>query len=377
VRRIPGEPFVERTWVDDLRVASVPWIVSRALVVGALLVSRKVADHLHVTPRPLQLHQGLLAWDAAFYRDIAAGGYAAVPKTGLRFWPLLPISSRLIDVIPKVGTGAAVLIVANAAALVYAALLHRLVQRETGDGQLARVTVWLALLAPYSVTLVMGYAESLLLALSVAMFLALRARRWELAALAGLAAGLTRPVGILLAVPALVEAMRDGRVVRSASAFRRALPVIAPAVGTAVYLAWAEHLTHDLMYPFKAHTAPGLRGPTVDPITNIGGSAADLLHGHWGAGAHVLTTLLFVALLVRLWFVLPPSYTAFAAAALVLGATGDNLGSYERYVLSAFPFFVAAAAFIDREWEERAVIALLAGGLVALGVLTFTGVFVP
>ncbi len=84
-------------------------------------------------------------------------------------------------------------------------------RRETGDDALARRAAWLVCLAPAAFTQVMGYAEGTLLALSVGTFLALRARAWWWAAVLGLAAGATRPLGVLLVVPAAIEAMRGWR----------------------------------------------------------------------------------------------------------------------------------------------------------------------
>ena len=49
----------------------------------------------------------------------------------------------------------------------------------------------------------MGYAESLLLVAALVSLIALRSRSWWVAAVAGVVAGLTRPVGLLLIVPAL------------------------------------------------------------------------------------------------------------------------------------------------------------------------------
>ncbi len=58
--------------------------------------------------------------------------------------------------IPGVGTGGAVVVVANLSALLGMAVLVVLVQRETGDADLARRIVWLLALAPRTYTLVLG-----------------------------------------------------------------------------------------------------------------------------------------------------------------------------------------------------------------------------
>src|ERR1035441_4906987 len=64
---------------------------------------------------------------------------------------------------------------------------------------------WLLALAPPAFVLVMGYADSLLVVTSLVAFLGLRQRRYGLAIGAGFLAGLSRPVGMLLAIPAAIE----------------------------------------------------------------------------------------------------------------------------------------------------------------------------
>ena len=127
-------------------------------------------------------------------------------------------------------TGVTLLIVANASALALGALLHRLVIVETGDRALARRAAWLIALVPPAVVLVMGYAEATAIALAVAAFLALRTRRWEWAAAAGLLAGLARPLGVLLVVPAALEAARGWSGVSRRDGISRVSAVVAPAV---------------------------------------------------------------------------------------------------------------------------------------------------
>jgi hypothetical protein len=377
---VPGAFLAFRRWGwrDDVAAALVPWLVSRALVVGALVVAREVVDDLGVG-RPLQLDQGMLGWDAAFYADIARHGYDALPADALRFFPLLPLLARFVAVVPGPDTDFGVVAIANVAALAFAVVLHRLVRHETGDGALARRSVWFALVVPYAFTLVMGYAESLLLLASVVAFLGLRTRRFELAAAAGALAGLSRPVGVLLAVPAAVEVLRDrAGLRRPAELARRGLAVAGPGLGALAYLIWSRSRAGGLFGALELHSDPEYRGALVDPVSNLVEAAGELLSGeHLGAGVHVLTALVFAALLVPLARRLAPSYAVYAGAALVVGLTGDNLGSFERYALSAFPFVVAAALVVRAGWFERAVLTASAGALVALSVLAFTGSFVP
>jgi hypothetical protein len=352
------------------RAVLIPYVLSRLIVFGALATTRHVFTTLRLE-EPIQLVQGLHAWDGAFYAGIARGGYNAVPKSGLRFFPLFPLAAKVVAYLPGVSATAAVVIVANACALVAGFLLYRLANVERGDDELARRAVWLLYLLPPAFVLVIGYAEAMFLLLSVVIFLAMRERRWIIAAIAGFLAGLTRPIGVLLVVPLAVEAWQQ----RS----RRGLvAATTPLLGAIAYLAWAEHLTHDFLYPVRVQENASRRGGWVDPARALWHATHELFHGdHVSAGIHVVSALLLIGLLVVLARRWPVSYTLYAAAVLFVALSSRNLDSLERYGLSAIPFVLAAADVVNDDTVERAVLVVSVAGLVAASVLAFTGVLVP
>ncbi len=363
---------------DDLRAAFVPWAVARALVIGALLLSRHVFDEVGRGPRPVQLGQGLFAWDASWYRDIAEHGYGALPREGLRFFPLVPVAARGLGTVLLGHHGFALLLIANVSALVFGALLHRLTLVETGDASAAVRAAWYAALFPAASALVMGYADGTALALAVGVFLALRSDRWALAGALGLAAGATRPLGLLLAVPALVEAVRTRHGVTIGGWARRGFAVSGPPLGLLAYLAWVGARFDDPWLPFSVQQRASLRGDFVDPVSRLIDAARDLGGGdQLGSGLHLLWALVFLAPLVVVARRLPVSYTAFSAVTLLVGLSAENLDSFERYALGAFPLLMGLALVTSRPAVERLVLTLAAGGLVGYAVLGFFGVSVP
>lgn len=366
------------TWRASFGAAVVPWIVTRVLVIGALGAARHLVDELAVVPRPLQIGQGLLAWDAAFYADIAGGGYDAVPRAGLRFFPMVPYLGRILGGLPGLDARDGVIVVANLSALAFGVLFHRLVLAERGDPALARRAVWVAALAPPAFVTVLGYAEASLMLLAAAMFLALRSRHYALAAAAGFAAGMVRPVGVLLALPALIEVARGRRQLPPRELATRLLAVAAPGLGLLSYLLWVRARTGDLLLALRLHDDPLLRGGTVEPVGNLFDAAGDLFAGdRVGSGVHFVTAVVTIALVVVLAGRWPASYTAYAAVSIGLALTASNLDSLERYTFAAFPFLLAVADLTHRPAVERTVLVGAAGGLVAASVLAFTGILVP
>ncbi|MGH9025377.1 MAG: hypothetical protein ACRDWD_04575 [Acidimicrobiia bacterium] len=363
----------------DGRAALVPWIVGRVLVIGSLAVARFAFDESAPdATRPAQLGQGLFSWDAAFYRDIAEGGYDAVPRSGLRFFPLYPLAGRALGFLLAHHTELALLVVANLSALLFGALLYRLAVIETGDARFANRAAWFAGVFPAGMVLVMGYAEGLFLALAAGMFLALRRRAFLVAAPLGLLAGLTRPGGALLALPALIEGLREWRLADLRGLMARATAVLAPLAALAIYLAWVGRAYGDAFLPLRLQSDPSRRGGLRDPVSRMIDAVGDLAGGdRFGSGLHVVWAVLFVLLLVVLIRRFPASYSAYAGVSLFLLLSARNLDSFERYAMGTFPFLLALAAVSDAEEVERPAIGLTAAGLVAYSVLVFLGVYVP
>ena len=347
------------------RSVLVPFVVSRFVVLGALVTIR------HILPVPAEIHSGLLAWDAAWYHDIARFGYDRVPMEGLRFFPVFPLLARAVSWLPGADAGFGAVFVANASALALGFALYRLVMQERGDSALARRAVWLVYLVPPAFVLVMGYAEATFMTFAALALVGLRSRRWWLAAAFGFLAGLTRPVGALLAVPAVVEGWRTRD-------FKAAVPAAAPVAGLFAYLAWAARRTHDFWYPLRAQQDPTRRGRWVDPVRAVAHNVHELFVGdHVSAGVHVVSAIVFVALLVviaRRW---PLSFAIYAGAALVVALSSRNLDSLERYGLATLPFVLAGADVIAEPGRERVVLCLAGAGLVAASMLAFSGVLVP
>ncbi len=362
----------------DLRAAVVPWIASRVIVVAALATARFLHEDLSNLPRPVQMAQGLFAWDASHYRAIAEVGYGGLEPSALRFFPLLPLLSKGLGFVFLGNEAVALIVLANLGALVFAALLHRLAIVDTGDLGIARRAVWFGLLAAPAVALVLGYAESLAMAFSVGVFLCIRSKRWAWAAVLGVLAGLTRPVGVLLVLPVLIEALMTWRGTSTRERIERGLAVVAPLIGMAIYLGYVGLRFGDAFKPLSVQNRATLRGGFVDPFTRIVRVVEDLGGGdRFGSGLHLLWAVAFAALLVVVWRTLPRSYFAYCALALLLGLSASNLDSFERYGLSTFPFILAIGVVTKRAEVERGLLVLSAAGLFGYALLAFFGSWVP
>ena len=362
------------------------WVVARVLVAGALVVA-----HLSVRPvRPgntmavQRVHDGLLGWDAGWYRSIADHGYAVAGRQSLRFFPLYPLLGRGFGHVPGLGTGPALVLVANVASLAAMAGLLLLVRHDLGgtrwgDPGLAQRSVWLLALAPSAYALVLGYADAVLLLCVVVVFLGIRTDRWWWAAAAGLAAGADRPVGLLLLVPVAVELWsRRHDLTTARSRAGGAAALVAPLVGAGTYLAWVGHRFGDAWLPFTVQQQGGHRGRLAAPFDAMWHDLIDAAGGHHvGSALHIPWVVVCVALAVVAWRRLPPSYALFATAVLVVSLSSTNLDSFERYALGAFPLVVAASTGTSRKSVEVVVLVGSAAVMTGYATLSFLGIVVP
>ncbi len=368
-----------------LREALLPFAVARVIVLGTLALAHFIVDRTHPASAEVaaRVHAGLLGWDAGWYESIARVGYAALGTQSLRFFPAVPLVTHALAWLPGVDDGAALLVLSNVAALAATALLFVLARRESGDVALARRSLWLLSLGPAAFVLVMGYAESTLLCLTIGCFLALRpaggSRRphFGVAALLGFGAALTRPIGVLVALAVVVELVRWwprlGRRGRLAGLGATA----APLVGVAAFLLWADHVVGDLWSPLRVQLESAHHGGWSDPFVTLSDDARGVLHHHVGTALHVPWVLVAAVLLVVCWRTLPASYTLFTAAVLAVAVAGTNLDSFERYALSAFPLSLVAARLCRHPAVERTVLTLLGACLAGYALLAFLNISVP
>src|SRR5207302_1803504 len=147
---------------------------------------------------------------------------------------------------------------------------------------------WFLAILPPAFVLAMGYAEAVMIAGSIAVFLALRTKRWWWAAAIGAIVGMSRPLGILVVVPCAIEALPAMGRAFGRERIARLAAIIAPGVGAAAYLAWVGLRFGDPLFPFKVQEEIGRRGHLASPIGRLVHAGRELANGSaFGSGLHL------------------------------------------------------------------------------------------
>ncbi len=353
----------------------VPLLITRALLV--LIAS--LAGHLPTNPdypiaeaaargwqfTPIRLIDVWGRWDTGWYFDLIQNGYYApgdirTVESNLGFFPLYPGLVKLLTLLSPVQSAGATLLagvlVSNAFLLGAMVFLNRLTWRVTGDAGAARRAVLYALLFPTGFFLSAFYTEAAFLCLALAAFYAAERKAWGWASLAGAALTLTRPLGVLVAVPVGLMYLRemgwDPRRVRLDAAWFLLMP--ASLLG---FFYYQYTITGDFLATIHTREAWARAAAlpwevVLNPQPYIG----------YITGVEQALTAMFVG--GALWALrrLPaPAYGLYALLLVLPPLFSGQLLSTARYYLVAFPVFMLAAQLGRRPAVDMAIMA--AGGM--------------
>lgn len=360
-RRLPGSPrwpAVTVLW----RPAAI-FLASRVVtLVGALMASTlasRVADDLstgrpwpRLPPTDFLILRALGAWDGGWYVRIAQLGYpesagGPVPLPDFAFFPGFPMSVRAMSRV----TGVSPTVIGVALSMLFglstAVLLWVLAQR-LGGRDMADRAVALFCFFPGSIVLSMAYSESMMITFSLACLIALLARRWWWAGAAAALATATRPNAVALC---LCCAWAAGVAIHKRREWKSLVAPVLSVAGVGAYFAYLWARTGEPLLWFRVQQESW--GERFDFGAGSWRRLRDTFdtpfdpHHFRDVNALVATLgLLFVV--VALWFLWrwrPPAVlTIFTLVVLGLALTSQTLGLRPRFVMTAFPLFLALAA---------------------------------
>ena len=286
-------------------------------------------------------------WDSGWYIDLIQHGYYVAGdirtvQSNLAFFPLYPFIVKALAALAPVHSPGALLLtgvlVSNAFLLGALVLLRQWVARLLGDEAAARRTVLYLLLFPTGFFFSAFYAESTFLFFAVAALYAAQRRAWGWAFLAGTALTLSRPLGILIAVPLAwqyAEAARwNIRNLRPNAAWFTLMPLSLLA-----FFYWQYRLTGDLLATLDVRQAWSL---------TLSWPWDTLLHPLMAVGyltpiEQGLTVIFVGGALLALWRLPSASLGVYALLLIAPPLFTGQMSSTERYYAVVVPVFVVLA----------------------------------
>ncbi len=381
---------VQRGWWAQVRAARWVWLpllvfatTRLGILLVAYLAASLFADSPFVPPYHLRGTENVLLdvfgsrWDTGFYVSIAEEGYhyQGVPLPSVAFFPLFPLLMRILGAL--VGDAlVAGIIISNVALLLAMALLYRLAAEGWGQA-VAERTIWYFLIFPTAFFGMAVYSESLFLLAAIGALYFFRRGYWEIAALLGIAAALTRFMGLIVAPMLLVEwwMQRQARAEDSRPSWLALLAAAAVPLGTLAYAVYLERVFGDPLA--FVHGAVAWARQPQSPLVTIAGLLQTPEGGWWSAllAGHIhldnwldfCFVLVFLALGLALLFRRRWSEGIFVTLGVAVALSSGLLMSQRRYVWVLFPAFILLAQWGQRPWVDRLVTTI---SLLLLGVFT-------
>ncbi len=291
-------------------------------------------------------------WDGYWYLSIATLGYEG-RSISTAFFPLYPLLVRALG-----GTAVSGIIVSLLCFAGGAWLLFLLARRELGHA-----AAWYGVLAlmffPSSFYFNAVYPEALVVLLSAASLYLLSLRHYGWAALIAGIASAASVDGLLLGVPLLVSLWQERR------PWREWLSLLLVPLGLASYMGYllvrfGNPLTFQAA---QAHWGRSFAPPWITLIQGIADFFRNIAQFNWPhlfAGGepavamsnvwNLLFAIVGIALVVLAARKLRPALWSYALAVLIVPlfypSTGVPLMSAPRFLLSAWPIFLAAGAIL-------------------------------
>jgi hypothetical protein len=335
--------------------------------------------------RPEQgISEILTDWDGNWNEIAASDLYAPFagdePDSILRwrtlaFFPILPLVTRGLNEITGVGIHVLGPFVSMLSGAVAFALLGRYLFERVGRTT-AVVALSLMLFSPNGFVLSMFYTEGLMILFTVLTMKDLDEKRWLRAGMFAALGGLTRPSGFVLVVPCVVAAVQHLRS-RSPDSKRHWVAFSAPMIAPIGFVAWVVYVA------IQTGTATGYFriqseawGARIDFgrtfVTEIWNTLTDI---RFDLDVRVSVLAVIVigcgGLLLGYRQKMPATWLALAATLVVVTAINARQASGARFLLPAFPLFVAWARAIPRQ-ISGAIIGVSATAMGALFLVSVT-----
>ena len=289
-------------------------------------------------------------WDTYWYLGIAQSGYTtatnSVGMANYAFFPLYPTLIRLVSLV----TGDYLLsglIVSNVCLLIACVYLYKYVAYDTDETTAMRSVKYLFLF-PTAFIFSAALTESLFLALALICLYYAKKGNWQVAGIIGFFVALSRPPGVIIALPMAYEYLKRYGVRTPRPDF---LLLLLPPIGLSVYAAYNFYLTGDPLAFMHIQATWGgrLTLPPIEVWRRL------TIESGWAVAGTIYT---IVALALMVICIRKVDFTAWLFGVLLILIplfTPQSSYSMIRYVAVVFPLFI----ILGKMSKDRRVDAVL------------------
>jgi hypothetical protein len=345
-------------WRRAVTMGLLAYLVSRLCVLGGAIVR---ASQITIDAREdgeaeesavTLITNVLTSWDGRWYLELVRSGYPdnipaniTYEQTEARaaFFPMYPGAVRVLDsVLPGGDTFAALFL--NFVLGAFAVVLVGLLARKVFSASVAARAMVLFAVFPGSFVLSFAYSEALFIVFAASCLLLLHDEQWLLAGLAAALATATRPNGVAIVVACVVASAIAIKTKRQWSSL---VSVLLAPVGFIGFQVYVDATAGESRAWFRVQTEAWSEG------TSFGVTAVEntfsFISSPFDSTADALTVLSLGALAVMAYAAwkkrLPLPWVAFSVVIVALMLIPETVTARPRFVFTAFPLFIAVAAW--------------------------------
>jgi hypothetical protein len=363
-------------WHRAVAVGLIAYVVTRLCVLAGAAVrasqmavdARKLAEIAGVpAEEPTAIHtitEVLTSWDGRWYLELIRRGYPdSIPanityeqlEARAAFFPVYPAIARAADwVLPGGDTLAAIFVnlVLGAVSVVLVGLLARQLYGVT----VASRAMVLYVVFPGSFVLSFTYSEATLIVLAAACLLFLVREQWWLAGIAGMIGTATRPNGVGLVAACAVASVIA---IRRSRDWTSLVAVVLSPLGFIGFQWYVDRRSGERGAWFRVQSEAWKEGTSfgATAVTNT----LDFVTHPFSSPTDALTALSMAALIAMVYCAwkmrLSLPLAAYSAVVVALMLIPETVTARPRFLITAFPLLIAAAAWWSRHDEvvtERA-----------------------
>lgn len=312
------------------------------------------ANFTHPAGEPIGIASAFKTWDGHHYLNLAESWYSP-NQTSNAFYPLYPLLVRITRPAFFGNTLLAGLALSHAFFFAFLCFFYLLSKDMLGELPAYRAGL-LCLAFPTSFYAGLVYSEALFMLLAILSLWALRKGSGVLGGIAGFLLPLSRPQGILMAVPALWQLVAGTRRNNASQVRTALLTLLLIPIGFAAYLLIMRSATGDYFAGFTSQKAFVAQNAVANLFHPWQWFHANFLgvrlavHGFTNSAIDRVFFLLYLAALVPVYRRLDKVVFVYALVMGLSGALAGSFMAYTRYLLPIFPIFMALAASLGSKY---------------------------
>lgn len=292
-------------------------------------------------------------WDSGWYLSIAKQGYYFIDQTtNAVFFPLYPLLIRYLGNLTSLDYLLTGLIISQLAIFVGLIYFYKLIKIDYSEN-IAWLSLIFLLIFPTAIFFTLVYTEALFICLVILAFYYAREKQWPLVGILGFFIALTKPWGVAILIPLLVE-YYDSKKFSFLKTDRQIWFLILMPLGLLLFMQYLK-IKFGSYFVFMsgqkmwhADTAYNFFTILKNYLANIFIHISDNLNYQAAISLDLIFLIFGFLMSIYIFLKIRKSYGVYTLLTCLIPALSGIFVSMSRYLLVAFPIYIALALWAEK-----------------------------